>query len=189
MEALEGLFYDRLKLLPASNGHRTDLKHFNPLLDPRIALAGFPCLWDESIFDQVNGAKGAIRILFPPEAQAVRDRQRRYKPPRPPPIQGLLQRADELKQQLDTTPGLTRFALAKNLRLDPSRITQILNLLNLAPQIKAYIKKLPPTKSHDPIGDGQWMRLARILDHARQIREFEALCQGTGLPIANLIAR
>ena len=184
------LFYDRLKLLPGSNGRRTGLTHFpphsfggpanslvagNPLLDPRIALAAYFPLIDVSIIGQVNGAKGAIRILFPAEAQAVRARQRRYKPSRPPPIQRLLQRAYELKKQLDTTPGLTRFALAKNLRLDPSRITQILNLLHLGPKIRSHIRSLPPTKQRNPIGDIQWMRLARIRNSQAPLKEFDRL--------------
>jgi hypothetical protein len=151
----------------------------NPLLDPRIALGAYFPLIDVSVIGQVNGAKGQIRILFPPEAEAARNRQRRYQPPRPPPIQRLLQRAYELKRRLDTTPGLTRFALAKDLRLDPSRITQILNLLNLAPQIQAYIRKLPLTKCHDPIGDRRWLRTARIQDHNVQIKRLHwLLAQG-----------
>ena len=134
-------------------------------------------LLDESTFGRANGARGQEWILRPEEAEAVKKRQRRYQPPRPPPIQGLFQRALKIKQQLDATPGLTRFALAKTLRLDPSRITQILNLLNLAHQIQDYIRSLPPTKHHDPIGDNQWMRLARIRDRAHQVETFEATCQ------------
>ena len=78
-----------------------------------------------------------------------------------------------MKHRLDTTPGLTRFVLAEDLRLDPSRITQILNLLNLVPEIQAYIRNLSPTKHHGPIGDCQWMRLARIKDQNLQLKEFD----------------
>jgi len=76
---------------------------------------------------------------------------------------------------LDTNPGLTRLALAKELDLDPSRITQILNLLNLAPQIQTYIQNLSPIRRHNQIGDRQWMRLARIRDQKLQLDEFERL--------------
>ena len=132
-------------------------------------------LMDESTFCRVNGARGRERILATEQADAVKSRQRRYQPPLPPPIQRLLQRAYELKQQLDATPGLTRFALAKSLSLDPSRISQILKLTNLSPEIQSYIRDLPFTKRHDPIGDCQWMRLARIKDQTLQSQEFERL--------------
>jgi hypothetical protein len=112
---------------------------------------------------------------MPAEADVIKRRQRRYQPPRPPPIQELLKRAHELKHRLDSAPGLTRFALAKDLTLDPSRVSQILNLLNLAPKIQVYIRDLPFTKRHDPIGDYQWMRLARIKDRNLQSQEFERL--------------
>lgn len=134
---------------------------------------------DTSVFGPVNGAKGQERILFPLEAANVRQRQRRYRPPKPPAIQGLLEQARQLKKRLDTTSRLNRFGLAKELGLDPSCITQILNLLNLAPAIRHYILTLPPTKHHSPIGDRHWMRLARIRDQSDQLNEFQRLLGST----------
>jgi len=66
--------------------------------------------------------------------------------------------------------GINRFTLSKNLGLDPSRITQILNLLRLDAKIQDYIRGLPPSKHHDPIGDHQWMRLARIRESKSQLK-------------------
>jgi hypothetical protein len=101
-------------------------------------------------------------------------RQRRYQPPKPPAIQNLLKQAYQLNEML-AKAGINRFTLSKNLGLDPSRITQILNLLRLDAKIQDYIRSLPPTKRHDPIGDRQWMRLARIRDLKTQLKEFKAL--------------
>ena len=158
--------------LPAYDTKRTDLTRLNTLSELKVTLNGFPALLDLSIFGHVNGAKGAECILFPSDAEKIKRYQRRYKPPRPLAIQRLLQRALVLKERLDMTPGLTRFALAKHLGLDPSRITQIRNLLNLAPQIQTYIRNLPPTKHHDLISDHHWMRLSRIRNQELQLRKF-----------------
>ena len=165
--------------LPCFDGKQYSNGQIQQIFEAESGSDGPILLLDESTFSRVNGAKGREHILVPEEADALKSRQRRYQPPRSPPIQRLFQRAIKLKEQLDATPGLTRFALAKDLRLDPSRITQILNLLNLAPHILAYIRNLPPTKHHDPIGDCEWMRLARIQDHVRQVQEFELLIQSS----------
>ncbi len=80
-----------------------------------------------------------------------------------------------MQYELNSTPGLTRSALARRLKLDPSRVTQILNVLNLAPQIQDYVRSLEPTKHRNPLTDRDWMRLARIRDHVSQEREFRRL--------------
>jgi len=113
-------------------------------------------------------------LLSGPDAQDIRREQRRYRHAKPPAIKELLQRGVGLQQQLRTT-GLTRSALARRLKLDPSRITQILNLTNLTPSIQEYILNLQPTKHRSSINDSQWMRLARIRDHQAQTREFKSL--------------
>ena len=166
---------DFRKWLPYFDAKQYSYGPIQQIFERDAGLEGPILHWDESTFSRVNGARGRERILVPEEANGIKSRHRRYQPPRSPPIQGLLQRALKLKEQMDSTPGLTRFALAKDLCLDPSRITQILNLLNLAPEIQTYIRDLPPTKHHDPIGDNSWMHLARINDRTLQFQEFERL--------------
>ena len=46
---------------------------------------------------------------------------------------------------------------------------------NEAAAVRHDILTLPPTKHHSPIGDRQWMRLAKIQDHNLQQGEFQEL--------------
>ncbi len=94
---------------------------------------------------------------------------------KPPAIQTLLAKAYDLQKTLASTPGLTRFALAKRMRVDPTRVSQILNLLKLAPRIQDYIRTLPPTVHHPVISDRDWNRLSRLRDPLEQIKAFEGL--------------
>ena len=139
-------------------------------------------LWDSSEFGKVNGTKGKKLILPPREAQAIRQRQRRYRQPRPPPIQLMLGQAHYLKaHRLDRTPGLTRAQLAREIGVTPSYLTRILNLLNLAPEIQKYIDELPPSKIKGAITESRLKRIGRMEDHQVQIEEFEKLRVNSGL--------
>jgi hypothetical protein len=132
-------------------------------------------LYDQALFDYATGAKGRKRLLSSEAARVAQQRLRCHQSDTPPAIQNLLKRAYLLKTNLASRPGITKSALARAMELDPSRITQILSLLNLAPEIQNYIQALPPTKRHSRIGDREWMRLARIRDQDLQLREFDLL--------------
>ena len=86
-----------------------------------------------------------------------------------------MKKAYRLKARLDGNPSLKRLALAKELGIDPSYMTSILNLIRMAPQIQRYVMGMLPTIHRSPISDRQWMRLARIHDRALQLREFQNL--------------
>ena len=165
LNCLNGVFYHRTALLPLHNSHQTDPYAEKPV-----------CLHIRISFGLIFGNHGR-KDLVPPEIWEAywRRRKKKTRTTRPPAIQRLLLRATQLKQRLDANFGLTRLALAKELDLDPSRITQILNLLSLAPQIQTYIRNLPSNKCRNKIGDGEWMRLARIRDHNLQVEEFKRL--------------
>lgn len=123
-------------------------------------------------------AKGERKILSPQQAAALQSRQRRYREPRPPRIQVLLRQAYELKERLDTNPGLTRDALAREVGCSPTRLTMILNLLNLAPQIRQRILELPPVVGQGRITERRIRPLARLRDQAAQRMGFELLLRG-----------
>jgi hypothetical protein len=61
-----------------------------------------------------------------------------------PPIGKMLDRAEEIKRQLDAADGSSRAGLARRLHLTRPRVTQLMKLLDLHPTIRAYIKSLPP---------------------------------------------
>ena len=147
--------------------------HLNENLVPN----SFSFITDRTPFEYFKGNKGHILLLLPLEAETIRRLQRRDRPPKPPAIRGLLQRGVGLRFELDSRPSLTRSALARELHLDPSRVTQILNLLNLAPEIQDYIRNLSPTKRRSPISDEDWMKLAQLGDRDAQLKEFERLLE------------
>jgi ParB-like chromosome segregation protein Spo0J len=60
-----------------------------------------------------------------------------------PPIRKMLERAEEIKAQLDEA-GSNRAAVARKLHLTRPRVTQLMKLLDLHPKIREYIKSLPP---------------------------------------------
>lgn len=137
-----------------------------------------PGVWllrDHVEFGKVNGAKGLKRILFPEEADSARRLQRRYRPTKEPQIQILLKRAFELKVQLDKTKGLTRDALAKKNGLNPSYLTRILNLLNLAPLIQQHILAMPAEITRSTITECRIKHIARMRDHQAQLEAFRKL--------------
>lgn len=135
---------------------------------------------DEAEFGAVNGKNGKKRILASDEAQAAKNRQRRYREPRPLRIQVLLKQACRFNGRLDGTPGLTRNALAKEIGINPSYLTRILNLLNLAPKIQRRIVAMPPSAKQGPITECRIKHLARIQNHNLQIKEFERLLSLNG---------
>jgi hypothetical protein len=121
-------------------------------------------------------------LASPEQAAVVRSGQRRYRQPKPPRIQALLRQTRDLRVRLDREADLTREALASGLGMTPTRLTYILNLLNLAPDILERIMALPPVAGLGPITERQLRPLARIRDQAVQMAGFEDLlrraCKG-----------
>jgi len=130
---------------------------------------------DEAQFDLALGPKGQKLILTPEKAMAVRSRQRRYRQSKPLRIQALLRQACDLQDRLNREPGLTRDALAGEVGMDPSRLTQVLNLLSLAPEIRERILALPPSVSRGTVTERRLRPITRIQDSVRQLLEFERL--------------
>lgn len=129
---------------------------------------------DDSEFTVVLARRGRQSLAFPNEASAV-DRRRVPRAPQPPQVQVLLKRAYELKEKLDGTPGLTRDALAKAEGIDPSRLTRILNLLNLAPEIQQHVLALPPSIRRGLLTERRLRPIAKIADPREQVARFQEL--------------
>lgn len=133
-------------------------------------------MWDESIFGAVNGRRGIKLILTPSEAEILRSQQRRYQvspDPKAPTIQKLLIQAYNLKARLNESPFLTRGALAKEIGMNPSYLTRVLHLLNLAPEIQDYILQMKPSIYPGSITENRIRFLARNPDHHQQVIEFD----------------
>lgn len=152
------------KKLPSSDPHRN------------TARTQYPYIRDRVPFGVISVAKGRKCLVRPEIRDAHRaKRAAEASKPAPPAIQNLLKRAYELRYRLTKTPGLTRFALAREIDMDPAHLTRFLNLTGLAPRIQRYILALPPTTHHPLIKDREWHALARIRDPDQQLRQFESL--------------
>ncbi len=132
-------------------------------------------------FGQIFCHHGRKCIVSPEMWEACQRRmEEKTRTLHPPAIQNLLKKAYRLKARLDGNPGLKRLALAKELGIDPSYMTSILNLTRMAPAIQRYVMGTLPTIHRSPISDRQWMRLARIRDRSAQLLEFKKLLPPAG---------
>lgn len=165
------------KLLPESDTKQTALDQIRRFIEEFHPSDSLPT-WvyrDNADFGAVNGANGKRQILLPEEARAIRGKQRRYRQPRLPKIQGLLKLAYELKNRLDKTPGLTRDTLARKQGFSPSYLTRVLSLLNLAPAIQKHILALLPSVRMGPLTERSLRPLTKIQDQDFQVKKFERL--------------
>jgi len=93
--------------------------------------------------------------------------------PKSPPVQTFLKQALDWQAYLSERPGLTQSALAKDLGMNRVRVTQILNLLRLAPEIQRHILELPlTTKKRGAITETSLRPLVG-LSMQEQVEEFQ----------------
>lgn len=59
--------------------------------------------------------------------------------------------------------------------MDPSSLTRLLHLLNLAPEIQEHIETLPPATGRGLLTERRLHPIARIEDHGEQITRFKML--------------
>ncbi|MCG3205526.1 MAG: hypothetical protein KCHDKBKB_02248 [Elusimicrobia bacterium] len=89
----------------------------------------------------------------------------------------MLKQASQLKARLDGDPSLSRADLARQVGVDPSYLTRLLNLVKLAPGIQEYILTLPPSKTKGPITESRLKEIARVPDHQVQLERFDEIKQ------------
>ncbi len=102
--------------------------------------------------------------------------------------QGRLHRVSRLMALAIKCDGLIRSQvlrdytdIAKLGRISKPRVTQIMNLLNLAPDIQEHLLFLPPTTScRDRISERNLRGIAKLVDWSEQRKLFPALCAALG---------
>ena len=127
----------------------------------------------EFSFGILNIRKGQRHILIWEDFERLRDS--RIKLPQAPAIQLQLKQALLWAERLKGAPGLTRAALAREAGIDPTRLSQIMNLLNLAPTIRSHILTLHPSIGRGPVSERQLRELSRVQDRQAQVHEFDQL--------------
>lgn len=94
-----------------------------------------------------------------------------------PPIRKMLDRAEEIKRQLDDAEGSSRAGLARRLHLTRPRVTQLMKLLDLHPTIREYIKSLPPGTPERLVTE-RGLRALVEKPHAQQLRLAKVAVKG-----------
>ena len=108
----------------------------------------------------------------PPKVTRLRKKAAARRPPKLPPVVEALRRAKEYERLLDGGEVKTRADLARRLGLSRARVTQVMYLLELAPEIRRYVEALEPTTERPFITERRLRALARVPDPDDQRAEF-----------------
>jgi len=121
-----------------------------------------------------NGNIGPLRLRAPPSrVVSPTPPDKTAKVPKTPRVVELLRRAIEWRQQLDTGEVHTQADIANREGITRARVTQVIGLLRLAPEIKERILSLPDTKHRCPITEPMLRPIGAIADHREQLRKFQ----------------
>ena len=97
------------------------------------------------------------------------------KAPKEPRVKELMQEALEWERLLDSGQVATRLDLARRDSLTSGRITQIMYLLKLAPEIQEHLLNLPKCAHRSAIIDRALWPITQIKDHKEQLEMFNGL--------------
>ena len=124
-----------------------------------------------------NGNIGALRRWTPPDQviSVVLPRQGIRKPPkqpRTPRVVELLRKAIEWKDLLESGQIATQADIACQEGITHARVTQVMGLLRLAPEIQKQILSMPDTVQRPSISERRLRPIGTISDYCNQLREF-----------------
>jgi len=127
-----------------------------------------------------NGNVGTLVRRVPTQnvVCAVPPSQAKEKPPKAPKeprVKELMQMALEWQRLLDSGEVATRLELARREGLTSGRITQIMYLLKLAPEIQEHLLNLPKSAHRSAITDRALWPITQIDDHREQLEAFQKL--------------
>jgi hypothetical protein len=98
----------------------------------------------------------------PPKVTRLRrKRAARKRLPRLPPVVEALRRARDYQRRIATAEAKDRADLARQLGFSRARVTQVLYLMELAPEIQRWVEGLEPTSERPPVTERQLRDLAR----------------------------
>lgn len=101
-------------------------------------------------------------------------RSRRRRKPRPHPAAKTLKRAEAWQAHIDSGRLKNRAAVAEKEGLTRARVSQVLDLLKLAPEIREHILSKPSTNGHRPLSERS-LRPLIGLSPSRQLAHFKRL--------------
>jgi hypothetical protein len=85
----------------------------------------------------------------------------------------LLRKAIEWRRQLDAGEVRNQAAIARREGITRARVTQIMGMLRLAPEIQSKILSMPGGVRRSPISERMLRPIGTLTDHRDQVQEFE----------------
>ena len=125
-----------------------------------------------------NGNIGAITRRAPPDlgVSAVLPNRGDPKPPREPKtplVVEFLHKTTEWQALLESGKIASQAEISLREGITRARVTQIMGMLRLAPEIREKILSLPDTLHRPPMTERMLRPIGAIADHPDQIREFQ----------------
>ena len=125
-----------------------------------------------------NGNVGALRQRAPPSRVVSAVPQSSHKPARPPKtprVVELLRKAIEWQALLESGQVVRQTDIAQQERITRARVTQVMGMLRLAPEIREIILSMPKVVRRPLLTERVLRPIATITDYHDQIREFHKL--------------
>lgn len=104
-----------------------------------------------------------------------RGKPRPPKEPRPPRVAELLRKAQAWWAMLESGEVATQAEIARREGITRARVTQVMGLLRLTPEIHAHILSMPQTNHRPTLTELALRPVARLQDRDAQIAAFRAL--------------
>lgn len=127
-----------------------------------------------------NGNVGVIKRRVPTDEVVNAlppqlSKPRPQKTPRMPRVAELLRKAMEWKELLGSGKGVIQADIARREGLSRARVTQIMDLLNLAPDIQKYILSMPEAVRRPSITERALRHITKLVGPRKQQEAFSAL--------------
>lgn len=135
-------------------------------------------LGHKGAFENANIGALTRRVPGDRTVNAVLQVRGNPKPPREPKtprVVELLRKAVEWKALLESGKVASQAEIARLEGISRARVTQVMGLLRLAPEIREYILVMPDAASHPLISERMLRPIGTITDNCDQIQEFQKL--------------
>lgn len=128
----------------------------------------------------VNGNIGALTRRVPGDRTVssvlqVRGNPKPLREPKTPRVVELLRKAMEWQALLESGKIANQADIARKEGITRARVTQVMGMLRLAPEIQQNILSMPEMIRRSPISERMLRPIATIIDRRDQLREFQGL--------------
>ena len=129
-----------------------------------------------------NGNIGTLTRRVPADrvVHAVPSRVLHRKPPKAPRVVELLRKAIEWQALLESGEASNQAAIARREGITRARVTQVMGMLRLAPEIQKHVLSLPDMARRPAITERALRPIAQLPQERNQLHAFQQLLTGSG---------